>query len=119
MDSFWAISNTILSFLLAKRRDESGTCVQRLIIIIIIIFFEITFYVKYGFQKGSLKIKKKIKIHSIREDVKKLKYVKTIKMYKILTQIHLNYIFKRLHLKIFRFTDCLIAWLRELKSLIA
>ena len=106
-----AIINTILSFLLAKRRDEirfgisgklrtrgnqSGTCVQRLIIIIIIIFFEITFYIKYGFQKGSLK---KYKIHSIREDVKKLKYVKTIKMYKTLTQIHLNYIFKKITFK--------------------
>ena len=75
-------------------------------------------------------------------------------MYKILTQIHLNYKFKkitfknilnhgltdclakevkildgmkfiwitnfkRLRLNIFRFTDCPIAWLRELKSLMA
>ena len=41
-------------------------------------------------------------------------------MYKILTQIYFNYKFKkRLRLKIFRFTDCLIAWLRELKSLMA
>ena len=43
------------------------------------------------FKKDLLKFKKKYKIHSIREDVKKLKYVKTIKKYKILTQVHLNY----------------------------
>ena len=38
------------------------------------------FHRKYCFQKGSHKIKKKYKTHTIREDVKKLKYVKTIKM---------------------------------------
>ena len=71
------------------------------------------------FKKDLIKLKKKYKIHTIRKDIKKLKYVKTIKMYKILTQIHLNYKFKKIMLKIFRFTDCLIAWLRELKSLMA
>ena len=49
------------------------------------------FHIKYGFQKGSHKIKKKYKILLIRKDIKKLKYVKTIKKYKILTQVHLNY----------------------------
>ena len=44
-------------------------------------------------------IKKKYKIHTIREDVEKLKYVKTIKIYKILTQIHLNYKFKNITFK--------------------
>jgi len=45
--------------------------------------------------------------------------VKTVKMYKILTQIHLNYKIIKIMLKIiFTFMDCLIAWLRELKSLI-
>ena len=61
----------------------------------------------HGFQKSSQKIKNtKYKIHTINEDVKKLKYIKTIKMYKILTQIHLNYKFKKIiRFKIFRFTD--------------
>ena len=41
-------------------------------------------------------------------------------MYKILTQIHLNYKIIRIILEIiFTFMDCLIAWLRELKSLIS
>ena len=36
------------------------------------------FFIKYGFQKGSLKIKKKI--HTTRKDIKKTKiYVKTLK----------------------------------------
>ena len=48
-------------------------------------------------------------MHTIHKDIKNLKYVKSIKMYEILTQIHLNY----------KFTDCLIAKLRELKSLMA
>ena len=61
------------------------------------------------FKKDHIKFKK-YKIHTICEDVKKLKYIKTIKMHKILTQIHLNYKFKKnTFLKIFRFTDCLIA----------
>ena len=61
----------------------------------------------HGFQKSSQKIKNtKYKIYTINEDVKKLKYIKTIKMYKILTQIHLNYKFKKIiRFKIFRFTD--------------
>ena len=42
------------------------------------------------FKKDLIKLKKKYKIHTIRKDIKNLKYVKTIKMYKILTQIHLN-----------------------------
>ena len=41
------------------------------------------------FKKDLIKLKKKYKIHTIRKDIKNLKYVKTIKMYKIL--IHLNY----------------------------
>ena len=51
------------------------------------------FHIKYGFQKGSHKIKKKYKILLIRKDIKKLKYVKTIKKYKILPQVHLTIIF--------------------------
>ena len=44
------------------------------------------------FKKDLIKLKKKkYKILQIRKDIKKLKYVKTIKKYKILTQIHLNY----------------------------
>ena len=44
------------------------------------------------FKTDLIKLKKtKNKIHTIRKDIKNLKYVKTMKMYKILTQIHLNY----------------------------
>ena len=42
---------------------------------------------------------KKYKIHTIRKDIKKLKYIKTIKMYKILTQIQLNCKFKKITFK--------------------
>ena len=42
------------------------------------------------FKKDLVKLKK-YKILLIRKDIKKLKYVKTIKKYKILTQVHLNY----------------------------
>ena len=65
------------------------------------------------------KWKKKYKIHTIRKDIKNLKYVKTIKMYKILTEIDLNYKFKKITFKILRITNWLIAWLRESKSLMA
>ena len=54
------------------------------------------------FKKGFLKLKKNNKIHTIRKDIKNLKYVKTIKMYKILTQIHLNYKFKKITFKNFQ-----------------
>ena len=43
------------------------------------------------FKKDLIKLKKKYKILLIRKDVKNLEYVKTIKKYKILTQVHLNY----------------------------
>ena len=43
------------------------------------------------FKKDLIKLKKKYKILLIRKDIKKLKFVKTIKKYKILTQVHLNY----------------------------
>ena len=59
------------------------------------------FHIKYGFQKGSHKIKKKYKIHTIRKD---------IKMHKILTEIHLNYKFKKITFKNIQnhaLTDCL------------
>ena len=49
-------------------------------------------------------------MHTIRKDIKNLKYVKTIKMYNILTQIHLNYKFKKITFKNIQsqgFTDCL------------
>ena len=48
--------------------------------------------------------------YTIRKDIKNLKYVKTIKMYKILTQIHLNYKFKKITYKNIQnhgLTDCL------------
>ena len=51
------------------------------------------------FKKDLIKLKKKYKILLIRKDIKKLKYVKTIKKYKILTQIHLNYKFKKITFK--------------------
>ena len=62
------------------------------------------------FKKDPMKLKKKYKIHTIHKDIKKLKYVKTIKMYKILTQIHLNYKFKKITFKnnqIHGLSDCL------------
>ena len=72
------------------------------------------------FKKDLIKFKKiHLKIQTIRKDIKKLKYVKTIQMYKILAQIHLNYKFKNNTFKMFRFMDCLIAWLRESKFLMA
>ena len=37
-----------------------------------------------------------MQMHTICEDVKKLKHVKTIKVYKILIEIHLNYKFKKI-----------------------
>ena len=43
------------------------------------------------FQKDLIKLKNKYKMHTIRKYIKKLKFVKTIKKYKILTQIHLNH----------------------------
>ena len=49
--------------------------------------------------KKDLEIKKTNKLYTIHEDVKKLKYVITIKMYKILTQIQLNYKFKKITFK--------------------
>ena len=52
------------------------------------------------FKKDLIKLKKKYKIHTIRKDIKNLKYVKTIKMYKILTPIHLNYKFKKITLRV-------------------
>ena len=52
------------------------------------------FHIKYGFQKGSHKIKNnyKNKKYTIHKDIKNLKYVKSIEMYKMLTQIHLPWI---------------------------
>ena len=67
------------------------------------------FHIKYGFQKGSHKVKKKYKIHTILKDSKNLKYVKTIKVYKILTKIDLNYKFKKITFKNIQnhgLTDC-------------
>ena len=49
------------------------------------------------FKKDLIKLKKtKYKIYTIRKDIKNLKYVQTIKMYKILTDIDLNYKFKKI-----------------------
>ena len=62
-------------------------------------------FFKNDLIKKFKKIPKKYKVHTIRKDIKNLKYVKTIKMYKILTEIDSNYNLKRLSLKIFRITD--------------
>ena len=44
------------------------------------------------FNKNLMKIQNtKYKIHTIRKHIKNLKYVKTIKMYKISIEIHLNF----------------------------
>ena len=62
------------------------------------------------FKKDLIKFKKKYKMHTTRKDIKKLKYVKTIKMYKILNQIQLNYKFKKITFKNIQnhgSTDCL------------
>ena len=57
------------------------------------------------FKKDLIKLKKNYKIQIIRKDIKNLKYVKTIKMYKILTEIDLNYKFKKITFKILRITN--------------
>ena len=62
------------------------------------------------FKKDLIKLKKNYKIQIIRKDIKNLKYVKTIKMYKILTEIDLNYKFKKItfkNIKNHELTDCL------------
>ena len=62
------------------------------------------------FEKDLIKLKKNYKIQIIRKDIKNLKYVKTIKMYKILTEIDLNYKFKKITFKNIKnhgLTDCL------------
>ena len=59
-------------------------------------------------------------MHTIREDVKKLKYIKTIKMQKILTQIHLKDKFKKImfnNIQILELSDCLAKGV--IKSLMA
>ena len=83
------------------------------------------FHIKYGFQKGSHKIKNnyKNKKYTIHKDIKNLKYVKTIKMYNILTQIHLNYKFKKItfkNIQIHGLSDCLakgVKW-HEMQSVV-
>ena len=67
------------------------------------------------FKKDLIKLKiiikiKKLKIHTIPKDIKNLKYVKTIKMNKILTQININYKFQKITFKNFQIhglSDCL------------
>ena len=68
------------------------------------------------FKKDLIKLKKiiikikKSKIHTIHKNIKYKKYVKTIKMYKILTQIYFNYKFKKITFKNFQIhglSDCL------------
>ena len=61
-----------------------------------------TFSYKIWFSKRISKNNNKntkYKIHTIRKDIKNLKYVKTIKMYKISIEIHLNYKFKKITFK--------------------
>ena len=62
------------------------------------------------FKKDLIKLKTNYKIQIIRKDIKNLKYVLTIKMYKILTEIDLNYKFKKItfkNIKNHELTDCL------------
>ena len=63
------------------------------------------------FKKDLIKFKKiQLEIQTIRKDIKKLKYVKTIQMYEILAQIHLNYKFKKntfKNIQIHGLSDCL------------
>ena len=70
------------------------------------------------FKKDLIKLKNtKFKIHTIRKDIKNLEYVKTIKMYKILTQLHLNHKFKKIMFKNIQnhgLTDCLVKWVKIL-----
>ena len=72
--------------------------------------------------KDLIKFKKKHthKIHTIRKDIKNLKYVKTIKMYKILTEIDLNYKFKKITFKNIHnhgLTDCLVKGVKILDGM--
>ena len=49
-------------------------------------------------------------MHTIHKDIENLKYVKSMKMYKKSTQIHLNYKFKKITFKNFQIhglSDCL------------
>ena len=62
------------------------------------------------FKRDLIKFLKKYKIHTIREDINNLKWAITIKMYKIFTQIHLNYKFKKItfkNIQIHGLSDCL------------
>ena len=88
-------------------------------LVIIMIFIEITFSYKIWFKKGSRKIEKK-KLHTIHEDVKTLKYVITIKMYNILSQIQLNYKFKKItfkNIQIHGLSDCLAKGVKILNGM--
>ena len=72
------------------------------------------------FKKDLIKLKKKYKIHTIGKDIKNLKYVKTIKMYKILTEIDLNYKFKKITFKNIHnhgLTDCLVKGVKILDGM--
>ena len=53
------------------------------------------------FFKDLIKLKENTKYTQF-ADIKNLKYAKTIKMYKILTQIHQNYKFRKIMLKNFQ-----------------
>ena len=75
-------------------------------------FIEMTFSYKIWFSKRiSKKIQNtKYKIHTIRKNIKNLKFVKTIKMYKISIEIHLNCKFKKItfkNIQIHGLSDCL------------
>lgn len=73
---------------------------------IIKIFIEAQFR-RRASKKDLIKLKKKL--YTIHEDVKKLKYVIAIKIYKILTQIQLNCKFKKITFK--KYSDSWIVWL--------
>ena len=69
-------------------------------------------------KKDLIKLRKKL--HTIHEDVKKLKYVIAIKIYKILTQIQLNYKFKKITFKnilIHGLSDCLAKGVKILNGM--
>ena len=65
-------------------------------------------------------LKKTYKIHTIRKDIKNLQYVKTVKMCKISTEIHLNYKVKKITFKNIQnhgLTDCLAKGVKILDGL--
>ena len=100
------------NFTLCERRKRTTY-----FLVIIKIFIEAQFR-RRASKKDLIKLKKKL--HTIHEDVKKLKYVIAIKIYKILTQIQLNYKFKKITFKnilIHGLSDCLAKGVKILNGM--